>query len=258
MKVFFTSLLSCLLLVSCSNPLFIQRTPGKDGAPTMKISAHQIKPVKRIPQNKSKHGNPGFYIVDRKKYFTLQNAKGYREKGTASWYGTQFHGKLTSSREPYDMLAMTAAHKTLPLPTYARVTNLKNGRSIIVKINDRGPFVKNRIIDLSYGAAIKLGMDKAGTAPVEVVAIAPYAKPYPKSELNQHFLQLASFRSKNLAKNLKYQVQLKTVHDDVFIQKVDNWYTVRLGPFGSRGELINVQHELKTLGFGSGMAIKLK
>lgn len=245
------------LLSACSSPIDITRTPGKDGAPKQEIRYHHIKPIKRTPQYKSKFGNPAFYIVDRKKYFTLGSAKGYRETGIASWYGTQFHGKLTSSREPYDMLEMTAAHKTLPLPTYARVTNLKNGRSIIVKINDRGPFVKDRIIDLSYGAAVKLGMHKAGTAPVEVVAIPPFAKPYPNAELNEHFLQLASFRSRALAQDLKYDVQLKTVHDDVFIQKVDGWYTVRIGPFGSRQELINLQHELKSKGFGKGMAIKL-
>ena len=233
----------------------ITRTPGKDGPPQQSVGLHHVKSLTVKQKYKSEFGNPAFYIVDQKKYYTLDSAQGYRERGIASWYGTQFHGKLTSSREPYDMLAMTAAHKTLPLPTYARVTNLKNGRSIIVKINDRGPFGDGRIIDLSYGAAKKLGMHKVGTAPVEVVAIPPFAKPYPDKELNEHFLQIGSFKSKQRANSLRHELRVKTVHDDVFIQKENGWYAVRLGPFDSRGELLNLQHELKSLGFGEGMAI---
>ena len=102
---------------------------------------------------RSAHGNPPFYDVSGKRYFVLPSADGYLERGVASWYGPTFHGGSTSSGEPYDMYGMTAAHKTLPLPTYARVTNLRNGSSVVVRINDRGPFVANRLIDLSYTAA---------------------------------------------------------------------------------------------------------
>lgn len=124
---------------------------------------------------RSAHGNPPFYDVDGRRYFVLSSAEGYDERGVASWYGPTFHGGNTSSGEPYNMYAMTAAHKTLPLPTYARVTNLANGRSVVVRINDRGPFVGNRIIDLSYTAAAKLDMLRDGTAMVEVHALTPGA-----------------------------------------------------------------------------------
>lgn len=122
---------------------------------------------------RSLRGNPPFYTVFGKRYEVLPTAEGYKERGVASWYGPTFHEKDTSTGEPYDMYAMTAAHKTLPLPAYARVTNLSNGRSVVVRINDRGPFVGSRIIDLSYTAAHKLDMVRAGTAFVEVEVITP-------------------------------------------------------------------------------------
>jgi rare lipoprotein A len=125
----------------------------------------------------SKQGNPDSYVQSGRRYFVLPTARGYRERGIASWYGRKFHGRRTSNGEKYNMYAMTAAHKTLPLPTYVRVTNLKNGRSTIVRVNDRGPFVQNRIIDLSYAAAEKLDMMRQGTALVEVVAVQPGESP---------------------------------------------------------------------------------
>jgi rare lipoprotein A len=106
-----------------------------------------------------------------KTYYTLKTAEGYRNRGTASWYGRKFHGNKTANGERYDMYAMTAAHKTLPIPSYAKVRNLKNGREAIVRINDRGPFIDSREIDLSYAAAVKLGVYSNGTAPVEVTGI---------------------------------------------------------------------------------------
>lgn len=122
---------------------------------------------------RSRRGNPLSYEVFGKRYVLLPTAEGYKERGVASWYGPDFHARPTSSGEPYDMYAMTAAHKTLPIPAYARVTNLANGRSVVVRINDRGPFVANRIIDLSYTAAHRLDMTRAGTAFVEVEVITP-------------------------------------------------------------------------------------
>jgi peptidoglycan lytic transglycosylase len=119
------------------------------------------------------HGNPLFYQVDGRRYYVLPTAEGYVATGVASWYGPTFDGLRTSDGDRYDMYAMTAAHKTLPLPCFARVTNLSNGRSVVVKINDRGPFVANRLIDLSYVAAAKLDMLATGTALVEVRAITP-------------------------------------------------------------------------------------
>lgn len=124
---------------------------------------------------RSRYGNPPFYVVFGKRYYVLASSTGYVERGVASWYGPGFHEVNTSTGEPYNMYAMTAAHKTLPLPAYVRVTNLQNGRSIVVRVNDRGPFVGNRIIDLSYTAAYKLDMLRNGTAMVEVRAIDPAA-----------------------------------------------------------------------------------
>lgn len=121
----------------------------------------------------SRYGNPKSYEVFGVDYYLLASNQSYTKRGVASWYGDKFHGKRTSSGEPYNMYAMTAAHKTLPIPVYAQVTNLENGRKVIVKINDRGPFVKNRLIDLSYAAAIKLGVVAKGTARVEVTTIIP-------------------------------------------------------------------------------------
>jgi rare lipoprotein A len=122
---------------------------------------------------RSRNGNPPFYDVMGKRYYVLSSSVGYVERGVASWYGPGFHKVRTSTGEPYDMYAMTAAHKTLPLPAYVRVTNLQNGRSVVVRVNDRGPFVGNRIIDLSYTAAAKLDMLRNGTAMVEVRSVEP-------------------------------------------------------------------------------------
>jgi len=127
---------------------------------------------------RSDRGNPPFYDVLGKRYHVLPTSAGYRARGVASWYGPDFHGLATSSGEQYDMNAMTAAHTTLPLPTWVEVTNLENGKSVVVKVNDRGPFVDDRLIDLSYAAATQLDMVRNGTARVEVRAVAaPYGQP---------------------------------------------------------------------------------
>ena len=135
-------------------------------------------PKKEAP---SKRGNMPSYEVFGKRYYTLKSSKGYVERGIASWYGPKFHGKTTSNGETYDMHGMTAAHTRLPLPTFVRVTNLENGRSTVVRINDRGPFKKNRVIDLSYAAAQKLGIIAKGTGLVEVRAVEAGAADTPAS-----------------------------------------------------------------------------
>jgi peptidoglycan lytic transglycosylase len=122
---------------------------------------------------RSDRGNPPFYEVLGKRYHVLPTSAGYVERGIASWYGRDFHGLATSSGETYDMHAMTAAHTTLPLPTWVEVTNLVNGKRVVVKVNDRGPFVDNRLIDLSYAAATALDMVRTGTTRVEVRTVAP-------------------------------------------------------------------------------------
>jgi len=124
----------------------------------------------------SASGNPPEYEVFGETYRVLATSRGYEAEGLASWYGADFHGRRTSSGEPYDMYAMTAAHTSLPLPTYVEVTNLANGRQVVVRVNDRGPFHSDRILDLSYVAAWKLGMVGPGTARVRVRALEPAAR----------------------------------------------------------------------------------
>lgn len=145
----------------------------RDGAPRTGGAVPSLPPdALPRPEPPSRYGNGPVYEVFGKRYSVLPSSEGYSERGVASWYGKKFHGRLTSSREPYDMYEMTAAHKTLPLPTYVRVTNLRNNKSIVVRVNDRGPFVNNRIIDLSYAAASRLDMIRDGTSLVEVTAIS--------------------------------------------------------------------------------------
>ena len=150
------------------------RDPTRDGPPIAGPSRAELMRVPdAVPQRepRSRYGNPHGYVVFGRTYRTMGSSRGYVERGIASWYGRKFHKRLTSSREPYDMFAMTAAHRSLPLPTYVRVTNLENGLSAIVRVNDRGPFHPGRIIDLSYAAAVKLAVADPGSAPVEVRAV---------------------------------------------------------------------------------------
>jgi rare lipoprotein A len=154
-------------------------TPSATPVPSPSPPTERPPPPDSVPdvvpryEPRARNGNPPFYDVMGKRYFVLSSGVGYVERGVASWYGPGFHKVRTSIGEPYDMYAMTAAHKTLPLPAYVRVTNLQNGLSIVVRVNDRGPFVGNRIIDLSYTAASKLGMLRNGTAMVEVRSLEP-------------------------------------------------------------------------------------
>ena len=156
-----------LALAACGG----SKTRG-DGPPSGSARIPDL-PEDAVPRRepRSKYGNGPVYEVLGKRYTVMPSSNGYQERGVASWYGTKFHGNLTSNREVYDMYEMTAAHKTLPLPTYVRVRNLQNDKTVIVRVNDRGPFVHNRIIDLSYAAAARLDMIGDGTSMVEVTAI---------------------------------------------------------------------------------------
>jgi rare lipoprotein A len=170
-------LLLCALLSACG-----ALRPAPDPLPPPKPVAGAPQPPRdlasipdAVPRREplSRYGNPEKYEVFGKTYRVQRSSRGHVERGLASWYGPGFHAERTSSGEPYDMYAMTAAHKTLPIPVYVRVTNLKNNRSVIVRVNDRGPFVGNRIIDMSYTAAWKLDMIREGTAPVEIRVLEP-------------------------------------------------------------------------------------
>jgi rare lipoprotein A len=150
----------------------------KDGAPRHPPSdlARLPDPVPRV-EPKSRYGNPPSYVVFGKTYYVMDRADGYAETGLASWYGTKFHGRPTSSGEHYDMYKLTAAHRSLPIPTYVRVTNLDNQRSAILRVNDRGPFHADRVLDVSYAAAVKLGFSERGTARVRVEALTGSPEP---------------------------------------------------------------------------------
>jgi len=223
------ALLSFALLSGCSG-LSKQKT---DGAPEKNIDFSQIPDAQPRIEALSKSGNPDSYEVFGKRYYVRKNAEDYTERGVASWYGTKFHGRKTSSGEPYDMYAMTAAHKTLPIPAYVKVSNLDNGKTIVVRVNDRGPFVDDRIIDLSYVAAQKLEMTAKGTANVEISVVRPHhgntdvAKQIPtlaatttptkttKHPSKRLYVQLGAFSQRHNAENLviklRQDVQLDSV-----------------------------------------------
>lgn len=198
-------------------------------------------------------GNPPFYTVLGKRYFVLPTAAGYVERGVASWYGPGFHAARTSNGEPYDMYAMTAAHKTLPLPAYVQVTHLGNGRSVILRVNDRGPFKDGRIIDLSYTAASKLGILKAGTAFVEVRALAPgaAATAAPVAKASGLFVQAGAFGAEANASKLSGQLRTQGIANSFVRQDQFNGqplYRVRVGPIPSVPEFDRVLARLKALG----------
>jgi rare lipoprotein A len=207
------------------------------------------------PEPRSAHGNPPFYDVLGQRYFVLPSAEDYLERGVASWYGPSFHGGTTSNGEPYDMYAMTAAHKTLPLPSYARVTNLKNGKSIVVRINDRGPFVANRLIDLSYSAAARLDMLREGTTLVEVRALTPgvpdeltrsAAAPAPTL-----YVQAGAFADEHNAQRLLTRLQaagLPAVFVAAPLAGSAPLYRVRVGPVASVADFDRIAARLNALG----------
>lgn len=164
--------LGFIMLSACTHLASVGGKGEKDSGPLWKPrNLSKVPDAKPKWEPKSKRGNHSPYKVFGKKYHVLNSSENYSKKGLASWYGRKFHGRTTSSGEVYDMFQMTAAHKSLPLPTYARVTNLDNGRQVVVKINDRGPFVHDRLIDLSYTAATKLDFADKGVANVKVETI---------------------------------------------------------------------------------------
>ncbi len=240
----FLSISVILSLLVCACSWFSSK---KDGPPKKDIDVSKIQSPTPHALARSSRGNPSSYVVNGKRYFVLKSAKGYVKRGLGSWYGRKFDGQLTSSGEPYDMLALTAASPDLPIPVYAQVTNLENGRSIIVKVNDRGPFVKSRIMDLSYAAAKKLGYANKGTARIEVRAIT-FDK---KKQALSHYLQVASFRNKQNALALKSQLT-PWVRQPISIQRLTQQhypvYRVQIGPIASKAKSARLAARLKSWG----------
>jgi peptidoglycan lytic transglycosylase len=192
------------------------------------------------------------YVALGREYAPDSEYKPYRAVGQATWYGRRFHGKPTASGEPYDMYAMTAAHPTLPIPSYARVTNLENGKSVIVRINDRGPFRKERLIDLSYTAAYKLNLAASGSGRVMVEAINPdeYAQSQaahapktgptqtavPVPEASGIFLQVGAFGKRANAVALIERARTLLPDEKANLIEEDGLYRVRLGPYRNADE----------------------
>jgi rare lipoprotein A len=211
--------------------------------------------VPRI-EPRAARGNPPFYDVDGKRYYVLATAQGYEATGVASWYGPTFDGLRTADGDRYDMYAMTAAHKTLPLPCFVRVTNLGNGRSIIVKVNDRGPFVANRLIDLSYMAAAKLGMLGTGTALVEVRAITANA-PAPLTRIAESpppilYVQVGAFAVRRNAENVLARLEAAGLAGAFIFGPPaarGDLYRVRIGPVSGVDEFDRLVARLTALGY---------
>lgn len=246
-QLIFTAALAGLLLAGCAGKKEVEE--AGDGPSSRKISAADVHDA--VPKNepRARYGNHSPYTVLGKTYTVLPSSKGYHERGIASWYGSKFHGRRTSSGEPYDMHLATAAHKSLPLPTYAEVTNLDNGRKMIVKINDRGPFHEDRIIDLSYAAAIKLGVDQTGTARIDVRAIDVETSKRSTVKLeDETFLQVGAFKKRKTADDLAGKMiaaQLKPVS----IKKSRGLYKVWIGPYASEWEIEASMRRVVELGY---------
>jgi len=228
-----------LTLVACGT------ATTQDSAPKNAPNVSNVPNAVPRDEPRSKYGNPAHYEVFGKRYYTLKSSRGYHEKGIASWYGKKFHGRRTSSGEKYDMYAMTAAHKTLPLPSYVEVTNLNNGRKIIVKVNDRGPFHGNRLIDLSYSAATQLGIIGQGTGMVEIRAITngQVTASQPSEIIATRssgpvglYLQVGAFSTEHSADQLRSKLQHE-IGDAVLIVPLNkpsgSLYRVRVGPLAN-------------------------
>lgn len=257
--------IALLLLSSCTHTV-------KDGPPAFYVDETRIPNAVPKVEPLAKYGNMKSYRVFGKRYHVMSSNQNYEAVGIASWYGTKFHRRRTSSGEPYSLLGMTAAHRTLPLPTYVEVTNLKNNRQIIVKVNDRGPFHSNRLIDLSYVAAKKLGMIGHGTTVVKVKAINPvayqamrapqYQNTKPKFYFkkwwappsnNLVYLQVGAFRDRENAMKLQQRL-LAILISPVHIANPTHQstlYRVQIGPLRDSLTADRISKRLKRLGIAA-------
>jgi rare lipoprotein A len=254
------------LLAACAN------NPPQSSASSAGSSAPA--PVNRSDgsEPRSSRGNPPFYDVLGKRYHVLPSSAGYVQRGVASWYGRDFHGLATSSGETYNMNAMTAAHTTLPLPTWVEVTNLVNGKRVVVKVNDRGPFVDNRLIDLSYAAATQLDMVRTGTTRVEVRAIPPPSReaqrnatvaaatetvvpPQPavgaaSAPVERMFVQVGAFSQHDNAEKLAARLRASGFANPTVVTEADTrkMHRVWLGPIRDSQEFDQLSARLRAIG----------
>ncbi len=263
LRTFLTT--ACALLLGITGCGFKHQ---KDGAPNTAGSfsfgataAHAEDAIPRL-EPVTRKGNTNPYTVFGKTYHLLPTSEGYSAEGLASWYGTKFHGKQTSNGEIYDLNLMTAAHKTLPIPCYVRVTNKQNGRSAVVRVNDRGPFHSDRVIDLSYAAAVKLGFADSGTAPVFIETVVPDAPndasivPAPNSNW---YLQAGAFQNQSAAAELGKKLVAHTdlpVHINPSEGAHAVVYRVRVGPVQEESELHNLQQDLQAAQLGAAIIVR--
>jgi rare lipoprotein A len=215
------------------------RRPGgyyKDDGPDEKPPANLSEIPDAEPRQEPMHrwaNRP--YTVFGRGYTPMSSVQPYKEQGVASWYGKKFHGQKTSSGEVYDMYQMTAAHKTLPIPSYARVTNLANGRSVVVRINDRGPFHSDRIIDLSYAAAHRLGYVTAGSARVEVESVLPgEAEKKALPQTGNIYVQVGAFSSRGNAEDLRTRVASEFPGEALNVVSISELWRLHVGPYESQ------------------------
>lgn len=253
-----------LYLVGCTAmPTGSQKPDAEqDRGPARPVDLSHVEDAVPRPEVRTRAGNSNPYTVLGQTYHLLDDETGYKEQGVASWYGKKFHGRHTANGEVYDMYAMTAAHKKLPIPSYVRVTNLNNGHSVVVRVNDRGPFHDGRIIDLSYAAAQRLGFVAQGTAPVEVEIIAPDAPasvalqtvsdeghagpPADNAAAGAAFLQVGAFSTEAAARVQADRVSGLTEQTvQVLASSEDQLYRVRVGPFTDTIQLHEVQELLR-------------
>jgi len=236
---------------------------NQDGAPDQTLDWNSIPdPAPKI-EPLSKSGNPSSYVVNGQRYLVNTDTENFSQTGIASWYGTKFHGRLTSSGEPYDMYQMTAAHKSLPLPSYVSVKNLENNKQIVVKVNDRGPFVDGRIIDLSYTAAHKLEIVKNGTARVEIGILAsPKISSkeinddshiaFAKNNSQQYFVQLGAFSERINAENFREQLTSHSIEPTLIKSSFNtdgDLHKVQVGPLSNARDLEVMESRLSDLGY---------
>jgi rare lipoprotein A len=264
-----------LLLAACVSqpPETVQQAPGDnvtapksryavehDFAPLRPISPEEVVDAIPKPDPILAVGNMSPYVIGGVTYEVLKDYRSYSERGVASWYGAKFTGHETSNGELYDVYQASAAHKSLPIPCFARVTNLENGKSIVVRVNDRGPFHSDRLIDLSYAAAVKLGYMEKGTAPVqvEVIDVVGVEDRRDASYGKYRYLQLGAFGKESTAKTLLAELQ-NLLSAPVFISPVDTGstvlYRVRVGPVDDKQHLLALQQRLQQSGYEAGQPL---
>ncbi len=264
---FYGVMLAFLALLSgCSSaPSGSRYELHQDAAPDEAFDMSKIKELNPIYEPPSRGGNKSPYTVWGKSYRVLPSSKGYKAEGVASWYGKKFHGYHTSNGEIYDMYQLSAAHKSLPLPSYVLVTHLGNGKQVLVRVNDRGPFHDGRVIDLSYAAAARLDMLGTGTAPVRIEAIDPVTwKGGVNIAVNQLeppvLVQVAAMSQESSARQLGYRLERDTGQKMTIVPATVNsrlLHKVQLGPVESRSDLQRLIDQLANDGFVRPIIIPL-